>query len=413
MKFDTIIIGGGLSGLTCGIALAQQKQRVAIINAGQSTLHFNSGSLELLGYDENGELVDAPLKAIPLLSNMHPFHKLNAIDCLAKEAKLLLNAAGLVMKGSAEVNHYRLSPIGINKPAWLTMDGLVQSTAPETLPWKRVTIANIAGFLDMPVAFLSANLQRMGVAVDVQTFTTKALEEARKSPSEMRATNIAKVLTDETGLEEVAQALNALSIQGEVLLLPSVLGLGDDAVRVHLQQHVRHALHYVATMPPSVPGVHIQTKLRQYFQQLGGLYVLSDTVCAGVFEDNRLVAVQTEKMVEEKLYADHFVLASGSFQSRGLKSNYNEVYEPIFHADVNAVQDRSAWTAAYVYDEQPYMKFGVHTDSQFLVSREGRVQTNLYAAGSILSGHNAFKLADGTGVSMLTALQVAHNILKK
>jgi len=51
--------------------------------------------------------------------------------------------------------------------------------------------------------------------------------------------------------------------------------------------------------------------------------------------------------------------------------------------------------------------------SQFLVSREGRVQTNLYAAGSILSGHNAFKLADGTGVSMLTALQVAHNILKK
>ena len=86
MKFDTIIIGGGLSGLTCGIALAQQKQRVAIINAGQSTLHFNSGSLELLGYDENGDLVDAPLKAIPLLSNMHPFHKLNAIDCLAKEA---------------------------------------------------------------------------------------------------------------------------------------------------------------------------------------------------------------------------------------------------------------------------------------------------------------------------------------
>ena len=204
MKFDTIIIGGGLSGLACGIALAQQKQRVAIINAGQSTLHFNSGSLELLGYDENGDLVDAPLKAIPLLSNMHPFHKLNAIDCLAKEAKSLLDAAGLVMKGSAEANHYRLSPIGINKPAWLTMDGLVQSTAPETLPWKRVTIANIAGFLDMPVAFLSANLQRMGVAVDVQTFTTKALEEARKSPSEMRATNIAKVLADETGLGEVA-----------------------------------------------------------------------------------------------------------------------------------------------------------------------------------------------------------------
>jgi len=29
----------------------------------------------------------------------------------------------------------------------------------------------------------------------------------------------------------------------------------------------------------------------------------------------------------------------------------------------------------------------------------------------VLSGHNSLKLADGTGVSMLTALQVANNIL--
>ena len=41
MRYDTIIIGGGLSGLTCGIALAKGGQRVAVIGAGQSTLHFN------------------------------------------------------------------------------------------------------------------------------------------------------------------------------------------------------------------------------------------------------------------------------------------------------------------------------------------------------------------------------------
>ncbi|MGM9620222.1 MAG: FAD-binding protein, partial [Bacteroidaceae bacterium] len=48
MKFDNIIIGGGLSGLLCGIALAREGCHVAVIAAGQSTLHFSSGSFDML-----------------------------------------------------------------------------------------------------------------------------------------------------------------------------------------------------------------------------------------------------------------------------------------------------------------------------------------------------------------------------
>jgi glycerol-3-phosphate dehydrogenase subunit B len=36
----------------------------------------------------------------------------------------------------------------------------------------------------------------------------------------------------------------------------------------------------------------------------------------------------------------------------------------------------------------------------------------MYAVGSVLEGHNHIKQADGTGVSLLTALQVAKEILK-
>ena len=49
MNFDTIIIGGGLTGLTAAIASAERGERTAIISAGQSALHFSSGSFELLG----------------------------------------------------------------------------------------------------------------------------------------------------------------------------------------------------------------------------------------------------------------------------------------------------------------------------------------------------------------------------
>ena len=60
MRMDTVIIGGGLSGLTCGIALAKRGKRVAIVASGQSTMLFNGGSMELLG-SIDGKAVTAPL----------------------------------------------------------------------------------------------------------------------------------------------------------------------------------------------------------------------------------------------------------------------------------------------------------------------------------------------------------------
>jgi glycerol-3-phosphate dehydrogenase subunit B len=110
------------------------------------------------------------------------------------------------------------------------------------------------------------------------------------------------------------------------------------------------------------------------------------------------------------LKAEQFVLATGSFISRGLIADYERVYEPVLGVDVDADADRDKWTRFGVLEPQDYMRYGVATDGDLRCFKQGKPIQNLRAIGSILSGHDAIKMGDGTGVSLLTALAAAKSI---
>jgi glycerol-3-phosphate dehydrogenase, anaerobic, B subunit len=267
--------------------------------------------------------------------------------------------------------------------------------------------------LDFPTAFIAANLKKSGVTCQVKSFTTEELSHVRKNPTEMRATNIAKVLSDKVALHKVADRINAISGDAEVLLLPAVLGFSNNESLNELKTMVKKPIEYLATLPPSVSGVRTTHLLKQHFTRLGGTILVGDTANSDIFEGNRLISITTENLPNETLYADNFILASGSFMSHGLQSNYQHVFEPVFNLDVDAAEARSEWTKEDAFDAQPYMEYGVQTDKDFHAIKDGKTISNLFVIGSLLSGHNNIKRADGTGVSLLTALQVAETIKER
>ena len=174
---------------------------------------------------------------------------------------------------------------------------------------------------------------------------------------------------------------------------------------------VKKPLRLVATLPPSVSGNRMQTLLRHYFQMLGGNYLMGDTAVSATLDGDRVTSVTTAKLGDMPLKADQFVLATGSFISRGLVADYERVYEPILGLDVDADADREKWTRFGILEPQAYSRFGVKTDNDLRCLKEGKTIQNLRAIGSVLSGHDAIKMGDGTGVSLLSALAAAQSIL--
>lgn len=407
MKFDTIIIGGGLCGLTAGIELSRKGQKCLIVSSGQSALHFFSGSFELCSLSDN------PYDVMSSFDETHPYSRIGIerVRDLAAEVKPFFKEVGITLKGAKDANHWRITPLGILKRAWLTMDEYATIPSDGKVQWKKVALLNIDGFLDFHPSCIAGGLSEIGIDTVVKIISMPELERLRNNPTEMRSTNIAKTLTGDL-INVMAARINEYAKDVDAVFMPAVVGLDGCSEVVRLKEYVDRPLHFISTLPPSVPGIRLQLMLKRHFQKLGGIYMLGDSVTGGEFEGGRLKAITTRNHGESRFEADNFILASGSLFSKGLVSDMDVVREPVFGLDVDFLTGRSLWYNKNMFDTQPYMSFGVSVGKDFHVLRNRAEVDNLYAAGAVLSGANALKEGSGAGVSILTALHVSSLILK-
>jgi len=415
MQFDTIIIGGGLSGLACGIRLLEQGQKCALISTGQSTLHFSSGSFDLLNALPDGSAVQHPIQSLTTLAEQAPQHPYSLlgqsnVEQLAQQAEQLLQQSNMTVKGHYAENHIRLTPFGISKPSWLSAEEVPTYSFGQTLPWKNVAIISIEGFLDFQPELAADALKQQGVKASLDYLRLPCLDRLRTNPSEFRAINIARVLDLAANQTQLAQDIAALSHHAEAIILPAVIGLDNTSLVKQLSEKVGKPIMLVPTLPPSLLGIRIHQQLSRRFQKMGGVYMPGDTVLRAELDGQTVKAIYTHNHTDVALTADHFVLASGSFFSNGLKSEFNCITEPVFNLDIASATNRMNWSDADLFNAQPYLQFGVKTDAQLHGLVNGDPLHNLYAIGAILSGYDPIQQGCGAGVALISALHVANII---
>ncbi len=414
MKYDSIIIGGGLAGLVCGIRLQRAGRRCAIISAGQNAMHFSSGSFGLLYHNEDGSEVREPLKAISALDAEHPYKKIGVrkVAAYAKETSAFFASCGVPLVGDPEKNSYMISPVGTVKPAWLALEDVNLLDSADCKVGDKIMVVNLRGYLDFNTDMIAAGLEKKGAACRIVDINIDALNRLRQSPSEMRSVNIARVMDRDEVRREFIEEVKARYEKEDAIIIPSVFGLWTADALKDMRKAFKSKLFFIGTMPPSVPGIRSQMLLKQAFEDAGGTFLMGDEVVKVAMEKGRVEYLLSENLGDTRLEAEQYILATGSFFSKGLWATPTEIVEPLMGLEVIYPASRADWYSRDFYAEQNYLGAGLRVDRNFHPLKDGKAVSNMYAVGSVLGGHNPLQLGCGAGVALMTAMAVSDKIME-
>ncbi|MBC7004194.1 glycerol-3-phosphate dehydrogenase subunit GlpB [Photobacterium sp. BZF1] len=425
MKFDSIIIGGGVAGLSCAIRCAEAGLKTAVIAAGQSALHFSSGSVDVLSRLPNGEAVNAPFPAFEELKNQcpsHPYSKLGELQC--REAinwyQDMMEHCGVYLTAQAdEQNHYRVTPMGTFRSTWLSQQTVHQFPHHQLAEGlAEIALVTVDGFRDFQPQLAADNLSKLqafaGVKIKTAAVELPDFENMQRNPCEFRSIDISRVLRDETKLHAFAKSMIQQVGKADLVVLPAIFGNGDGAATIKLLEGLTgFKICELPTMPPSLLGIRLEEAMKSHYKRLGGLLLSGDEVLKGEFNNGCLDKIFTRNHEDIPLVADSFLLASGSFFSKGLSAQRHAVCEPIFGLDMADSTHRDHWYQPQFFSPQshPFMKMGVECNKQLNPTLNQQVIKNLYCAGAILAHYDPVQEGSGSGVAISTGYYVAQQMI--
>ena len=414
MRYDVVIIGGGLSALVCGIRLQRSGKSVLLVSSGQNAMHFSSGSFGFLGRLPDGSVPDSLIDAVQALPESHPYRKVGT-DRLREYAGQTIGffeSAGILLHGDPLHNSLRLTASGATKPAWLAMEDVTLFASGEVPSGGKALVVTLKGFTDFNAPFVASAFSRMGYTCRLEEVEMEEIASLRKNPTEMRSVNIARALEGQHVLDRFISCLRGKLKDEDTVVLPQVFGLKDTSPLAAIRSRIPAHVHFIGTMIPSVPGIRTQMSLKSAFLSAGGTFLSGDTaVRAGFDGSGSVAAIYTSNLGKTPLEAGEFILASGGLWGKGLDAKYDAVIEPLFSLDVDYPGERKQWYDPDFFARQSFTGFGGVTDDAFRAVKGGKTVPNLRVIGAECGGANPLEEGSGAGIAIMSAFMAADSIL--
>ena len=424
MKYDCIIIGGGIAGLTCGIKCLMDGLSCLLITTGMSALHFSSGSIDLYGHYPDGKVVYSPFDALPEFISHNPDHPyakcgLETIDAGLEFFREQIAMEDRKVYSNGRMNHFHVTILGTLKPTYLSQESVFNDEIKKAFEDKpRIAILNFEGYRDFYPALAAAGLSRRSVFRDSEITTgivrLPPMDPSGKNPQEVRSIDIGRLFDRERDLFFLSEEIKRAAGNADVVGLPACIGVyRSGRVMSRLREMTGKLIYETPTLPPSLLGMRLDEALKSRFTRLGGVLLTGDRVMGGEIHNGLVNHVHTQNYGDLKLKARSFVLAAGSFFSGGLVSEVDRMREPVFGLKMEYEPNRSKWYSPKFLDKDshPFLSCGVGTDHNLNPwYGSGRVVENLFCIGAVLAGYDPVKEGSGGGTAVSTAFTVAEKV---
>ena len=411
---DVLVIGGGLAGATAALAAAERDVRVRLVTYKQSTLRHASGLIDVLGCAPTGDgpLAD-PYDVLEELPDEHPYRRVGR-EAVHEALSFFDELAGAAYAGShTDANALVPTAAGTIKPTARYPAATAPGLASDERDVLLVGFETLPGF-DAPLA--AAHLEAAGVPFDVRGVTCSFPGIRR---DDAKVTRYAHLLDADEGVASDGGEIGVRAalvetveghLEGEARVgFPALLGdEHTETVRAALADGLGVDVFEVPMGPPSLPGIRLEELLYGALEDAGvrvtsGVPVVEyDTGGVGEERIDNVVVDRNGAQVPHR--AAQYVLATGGLVGKGVQSERERVYEPIFDCHVPHADDRYEWFVDGVFDEQPYARFGLSVDRELRpLDADGEPEfRNLRAAGAVLGGYDYAAEKSGSGVSLAT-----------
>jgi glycerol-3-phosphate dehydrogenase subunit B len=306
-------------------------------------------------------------------------------------------------------NFWLPSPAGVPRPALLAP--LSQATG-DLRRGEPFVVVGFRGLRDFYPELIAENLNKSGYLARPAWLPLELITEMH----DRNTVQLANAMQTDARARALGSELRRLVRRGERIAVPALMGMDRHRqVMDELEAAAGAAVCEIPTLPPSVPGIRLDTALRRKLAALGVRADVNMNVVDCHVEGDRVSWVATETSGRPLLHrAKAVLLATGGILGGGIVAGHTgSLEETVLGLPVAGPGDRTEWFRRQFLDPagHPIFRCGVAVDAAFRpIDAEGRpVYDNVFAAGALLAYADPIRERSLEGLAIATGVAAARS----